>query len=446
MSSLRWFSWPVRLLAYGVVFVALPLALAESGKSGFALVKPQAWSPEDQVTIMEFLSFQDRSVKTSPGAGYFDFRTAKSPSVQVPAARLVKLVIFPDVPVTLMSKAQRAELQKVIEDFESISGRIAGARKMLEPSLLILKADAAKYDAGNLKEDGVWTPRSTYYKNKAAAVIELLRPELQLAKSASEFDLESDQYFLGLQDLAAEEPTIQPMVESMRALHEAAKRKEARADLIVKLKARGLEFADAEALVVQLKTMKPEEDPAAAVFLKSWDSSLAAAGGVRVQIAATTAAFEGGMATPTDGEVAVVSEAVAEQVRATAAAVELFRAGNPPASVKIPSAVSDAMAACVTRLPSVRTQVKARQFLEAKTILDPLVESAPQIGPNTVAALGVLQRTVTTQIERFRTLRDEAKMLADSDKIEAAIKKYEEAFATIPEKEIAVQIEALKKQ
>jgi len=97
-------------------------------------------------------------------------------------------------------------------------------------------------------------------------------------------------------------------------------------------------------------------------------------------------------------------------------------------------------------LPSVRTQVKARQFLEAKTILDPLVESAPQIGPNTVAALGVLQRTVTTQIERFRTLRDEAKMLADSDKIEAAIKKYEEAFATIPEKEIAVKIEALKKQ
>jgi len=433
-------------LASGFVFVALPLGLADSGRSGFALVKPQAWSPDDQVTIMEFLSFQDRSVKTSPGAGYFDFRTAKTPSVQVPAARLVKMVIFPDVPVTLMSKAQRADLQKVIEDFESISGSIAGARKILEPPLVILKADAAKYDAGNLKEDGVWTSRSAYYKRKAVALMELLRPELQLAKSASAFDLESDQYFLGLQDLAVEEPTIQPMVASMRALHEAAKRKEARADVLVKLKAQGLEFADAEALVVQLKTMKPEEDPAAAVFLKSWDSSVAAAGGVRGQIEATKAAFDAGMATPTDGEVTMVSEAVAEQVRATAAAVEQFRAGNPPASVKIPSEVSDAMAACVARLPSVRTQVKARQYLEAKTILDPLVESAPQIGPNTVAALGGLQRTVTTQIERFRTLRDEAKMLADSDKIEAAIKKYEEAFATIPEKEIATQIEVLKKQ
>lgn len=424
----------------------MPLGLADSGKAGFALVKPQAWSPEDQVTIMEFSSFQDRSVKTSPGAGYFDFRTAKSPSVQVPAARLVKLVIFPDAPVTLMSKSQRAELQKVVEDFESISGRIPGARKMLEPSLAMLKADAAKYDAGNLKEDGVWTPRPAYYKKKAAALVELLRPELQLAKSAGDFDLESNQYFLGLQDLAIEEPTIQPMVESMRALHEVAKRKEARANLMGKLKAPGIEFSDAEALVTQLKTMKPEEDPAAAVFLKSWDSSVAAAGGVRAQIDATKTAFEAAMATPAEGEVPVVPDAVAEQVRVTAAAVDQFRAGNPPASVKIPSDISDAMAACVARLPSVRTQVKARQYLEAKTILDPLVESAPQIGPNTVAVLGVLQRSVTTQIERFRTLRDEAKMLADSDKIEAAIKKYEEAFATIPEKEIAAQIEALKKQ
>ena len=37
-------------------------------------------------------------------------------------------------------------------------------------------------------------------------------------------------------------------------------------------------------------------------------------------------------------------------------------------------------------------------------------------------------------------------MLADNDKIEAAMKKYQEAFAIIPSKEIGAQLEALKKQ
>lgn len=430
----------------GVVFVVQPVWADEAARAGFALVKPQPWSPDDQVRIMEFLSFEDRTVKTSPGAGYYDFRTARSPSMQIPAARVVKLVVFPDVPVTLMAKSQRADLQKIINEFEAISARVAGASKMLEPSLSRLKADAAKYDAGNLKMDGTWTPRSVYFKEKAVAVMELLQPEIAAAESARKFDLETNQYFLGLQDLAVEEPTIQKMVERVRAQHEASIRKETRAELLAKIKAPGINFANAETLVAELKKMKPEEDPAMATFLRDWDASVAAASGVRAQIEATKVAFDAGMKSPADGEVPIVSDAVAEQVRATAAAVEKFRAGNPPPSLKIASEVSDAMAACVTRLPSLRTQVSARQFLEAKTILDPLVESAPEIGPNTVAVLGVLQRAVTTQIERFRTLREEAKMLAESDSIEAAIKKYEEAFATIPEKEIATRIEALKKQ
>jgi hypothetical protein len=43
-------------------------------------------------------------------------------------------------------------------------------------------------------------------------------------------------------------------------------------------------------------------------------------------------------------------------------------------------------------------------------------------------------------------LREEAKMLADNEKIEEAVKKYEEAFAVIPAKDVAAQIETLKKQ
>ena len=37
-------------------------------------------------------------------------------------------------------------------------------------------------------------------------------------------------------------------------------------------------------------------------------------------------------------------------------------------------------------------------------------------------------------------------MLAENDKIEEALKKYQQAFAIIPSKDVAAQIDSLKKQ
>ncbi|MFZ4598402.1 MAG: hypothetical protein ACOYNN_07135 [Terrimicrobiaceae bacterium] len=429
-----------------IVFSGVPNALAADGdRPGIALVKPQAWSPDDQVTVIEFLSYVDRTVKTSPGAGYFEFRTAKSPGIQVTAARVVKLIVFPVPPQTLVLDVQRAELQKQIDEFRALAARVPTVKKILDPSLVALAAEVAKYDAGNVKEEGVWIPRTAYYKKKAAALIELLRPELLAAPSARGFDLEQNQYFLGLEDLAVSEPSVKPLVEGIRAQQAAAVRKEERAEILAKLSQPTLSFSDAEVLVAKLKTLQPSEDNGSSKFVYNWDIAVASAGSLTKEIEAAQAAFESGIVTE-EGKVPVLTESVVEAVRKVSASVQQFRAGSPPPAVKVPSDVADVMVACVERLPSVAKQMAGKQYIEAQLILDPLVQKASLIGSKSAAALAALQSTVSTQIDRFRVLRDEAKMLADSDKIEDAIKKYQEAQAIIPEPDIAVQIEALKKQ
>ena len=408
-------------------------------------MKPQAWSPDDQISVVEFLSFTDRSVKTSPGAGYFELRTAKNPSVQIAAARIVKLIVFPDAPKALMEPAQRAELQKMIDDFEGLSTRVPGARSAIAPSLTMLKSEAAKYDAGSVKENGVWVPRAVYFKKKAGALVELLKAEMTESGNIRSFDMENNQYFLGLQDLAAAEKSVQPMIAGVQSLYETMKRQAERSAVMARLRAAGLDRAGAEDLVAQLKQLRPSEDKEASAFLQSWNSAVASAGNLTRQIEEAQAAFESGLVIGEE-KVPVVPGEVADKVRLVAASLDQFRAGRPPVQIQVPAGSADSMSACVARLPSVATQIKARQYLEAKSILDPLVGNASSIGPKTVAALAGVQSLVTTQIERFQALRDEAKMLADSDKIEQAIKKYEEAFAVIPDKDLTSRIEVLKKQ
>ncbi|MFZ4778163.1 MAG: hypothetical protein ACOYM3_22555, partial [Terrimicrobiaceae bacterium] len=165
-----------------VVLPALPAAaqstdgMRQQDRPGLALIKPQAWSKEDQATVLEFLAFTDRS-------GYYEFRTAKSPNYQVPLAKVVKLVIYPEIPQSIASPDQRAAIQKTIEEFVAISVKFPSSTRYLEKAVAPLQADAAKYDAGSVKEGGQWVLRSAYYKQKAAALADLLRPELMSAPS-----------------------------------------------------------------------------------------------------------------------------------------------------------------------------------------------------------------------------------------------------------------------
>lgn len=419
--------------------------LRPQNKTGIALVKPQPWSSDDQATVLEFQAFTDRTVKSSPGAGYFVFRTARTPEYQVPAARVVKLVIFPEVPTSLSTAEERAQLEATIKDLEAVAKQVPAAATPLKTPLTALKNDASKYDSGFIKTDGSWVARRDFFRQQASMLVTLARTDIDEAEDIRTFDLNSNQYFRGLQELAATETSLRPLVEGVRGYYDAARRKATRSGLLEKLQRPGLSQRDAEILVAEIRKLRPTEDAKANLFLKQWDEATAAAGELTRQIEEVQGEFENAMAAA-EGGAPVVSPELAGKVNAVSSAVERFRAGNPPAAVTLPLPAADAMKNMVVQLPAITKSVASKQFLDAKESLDPLVRDAGKIGPKTSAALMVLQRHVTGEIEKFVKLRNEAKVLADADKIEEAIAKYEAALSVIPDREVKARIEELKKQ
>lgn len=404
------------------------------------MVKPQAWSKDDQATVLEFLAFTDRS-------GYYEFQTPKSQNYQVPSAKIVKLMVFPTSPQSISNADQRAALQKTLDEYAALSQKFPSASRYLEKALAPLKADAAKYDAGNVKDNGQWIARSVFYKQKAAALADLLRTEFNSAPNIKDLDLPANQYFLGLQDLAKAEPSVQPLLEVSRNLYNSLVRKADRDALMAQLNAPSTGYEQSTALVKQLKTLKPEEDARINLFLKSWDTAVSKAGQLTGQINAAQTAFETAMSSPAGtGKVPSLSPELSSQLEMLDAAVKEFRAGSPPAAIQVPLPVADTMISCKNDFPVLANLLQARECLDAKSLLDPLSIKADQIGPKTAEALGTLQKQIAADILKFQSLRDEAKMLAGNDKIEAALKKYQEAYDVIPAKDVAAQIELLKKQ
>ena len=84
--------------------------------------------------------------------------------------------------------------------------------------------------------------------------------------------------------------------------------------------------------------------------------------------------------------------------------------------------------------------------MDAKSVLEPLTNQADLIGPKTSKALAGLQKKLSADIQKFQTLRNEAKMLSENQKVDEAVKKYQEAYEIIPAKDVAAQIDALKKK
>jgi hypothetical protein len=310
-----------------------------------------------------------------------------------------------------------------------------------------LKADAAKYDAGNIKENGQWVQRTAYYQKQAAALADLIKPEILSAPKIKELDLATNNYFVGLQELARAEPSVRPVLAGIQSLYDSLVRKAEREDLLRQLNTGGITFDQASELVKKLKTFHPQEDAGANLFVQSWDAATGKASELTAQIRTVQGQFEasGALVTDVSGSLSLSSD-LAASLQMMSEAVKQFRAGSPPAVIRVPLALADAMLAFGDNLPVLEKQIKVRELFDAKAILDPLVRQASLIGPKTSASLAEIQKQINGDVGKFLTLRDEAKMLADNDKIEEALKKYEEAYAIVPAKDVAAQIESLKKQ
>ncbi len=427
---------PLSLLAFGPV----PLAIAQQGgapadRPGIALVKPQPWSKEDQATALEFQGVSNHT-------GYYQFRTAKQSALQVPTAKVVTLILSPDVPPTLSSPGQRAALQKTVDELAASAKRFPSAARLLDQAAAPLKADLQKYDAGSVKDSGQWLPRSTYFQQKAATLANVLKQEILSAPKIKDLVLEEDQYFLGLKELAESEPSVNAVMAGVQVLYKSRVRQDERAEILRQLNSPKISFEEATDLVKKLRGLQPQEDAAANLFVQSWDTSLGKAAQLTAQIQGVQGQFEASMAGTSS---LVLSPDLSASLAAMTAAVRAYRAGSPPVMISVPLPLADALTAFGDNLPVLEKKISEKQLLEAKSVLDTLVRQSATIGVKTTESLAGAQARVNGDVSKFLLLRDEAKMLADNGQKPEALKKYEQAFELIPAKDVAEQIEAMKK-
>jgi hypothetical protein len=418
-------------------------------RAGVVFVKPQPWSKESEATMFEFQAFINRTADGGSGAGYYEFRTKTADRRQVPTARIVKLVVYPDVQQfkDIVRLEDRRVLVSTMEELRSVTAKHPSARTYLEPFIAQLDDEVARYDSGEVKSEGVWVPRETYVKRMASKLAGLLKADIARAKPPSSMNLEDDPKFTGLMELAETNAEAKQLASEISAHFERLVRAEKRGDLVAKLDRPGTSLAEAQAAVEQLKTLRPREDARTAALVKAWDSGVAFVETTSAEADTISAQLERELAAFTAaGGLPEISPQLESQISALDGRITRFLATKPPSQLL--GAVEKAAAAC--RVEASLTKLKAilveKQYIEAKDVLDDLTPWAALVGPQTTRVVSGLRRQSIEKIEQFTRLRAEGKLLAESGKKREALEKFEAAFAVIPDPEIGQQISQLKQE
>ena len=258
-------------------------------RAGIVFVKPQPWSRDNEATVFEFQAFINRTADGGFGAGYYEFQTKNAARRQIPTARIVRLVIYPDVEEfgEIIAQQDRRVLVSAIEELERVAAKYPSSRSYLEPSIRQLNAEIAQFDSGNVKSQGVWISKQSYIKRLATKLASQLKTEIARAKPPSSLKLEDDPRFISLKDLADTNADAQRLATEISAHLEALVRDEQRSDLLTKLGETATTLSEAKTTVEQLKALRPSEDPKTAAVIKTWDSGLATAEAARTEAEGT---------------------------------------------------------------------------------------------------------------------------------------------------------------
>jgi hypothetical protein len=449
-------SLPAEILTFLllIVFVStLPSRAQEADgftvqeKAGIALVKPQPWSKDAEATVLEFLALTDRTVRGTPGAGYYEFRTKQTDRRQVSAAKVVKILIYPDPQrLSNMTRSEDREvLGGMIADMERVAAQFPASRTYTRPYLDQLRAEAAEFDSGKVKLDGRWMEKDDFLKTKATELAQLIRSDIQRAKVASDYNLKLDPKYVALKELAGKDPAIEKTVAQITATYNAAIRSEERATLLAEVAKPEVTFEEAVRIIEKIRKLEPTEDPKAAQFVERWDASVAAAGELTNAAAAVTAQMETEMAEHKDGKSPpTISAALTTEVEAVKKGLVRFLADNPPVQIPVPRDQIAAMEKTAEGLARLSIQFDGKKYFDIKITLDTISPQAKTIGPNTATVIAALQRQAQVKIEEFTKMRDEGILLADSNKLREGLEKLEAAYEMIADETVLEQITKLR--
>lgn len=418
-------------------------------QSGIVLVKPQAWSKESEAVVVEFQAFTDRTASGAAGAGYYEFRTKASDKRQVPAGRIVKMVIYPDPKLVkeVVTQKDRDGLASVVADLKTTMSKFPSTRTYVEPALKKVAEEVALYDSGKVKTGGNWVARETYVTERARTYASQIKPDIVNAQPPSSFDLANDPRFLALQELAAAQANVKPLVTELSALHGKRVRGEQRAALLTKLADPRLTFDEAKVSVIRLKDLQPDEDPRSVLFLKNWDVAMAKVAAITEEGKTLAAALEAEMAAfKSEDQLPQISPELDKKIASLGVQLSNMVASKPPVSVLGEVAQAQAVSATAAGFGKLKSLVDDRQFLEAKDVLDSIGTQSGKIGPETTRVIVTISRTAASAISEFSRLREEGKVQAEANKPVEALAAYEKAYAVIPDPAVGEQIAQLKQK
>jgi len=406
------------------------------------LIKPQAWSKNSEATVLEFQSLVNRT-------GYYEFETKQVGKRQIPSGKVAKVFFYPNAQQTgdIVKPEDRQSLQVMVDEIKGITNEFPASVTYVQPCLKDVQGELAKYDSGNVKINGQWTPATNYLAGKANNLVSQLKSDIVRSTSDTPVDLSNDPRFIALKDLAKANPKLNSAVKEIYDLQQKQLRFQQRAVIITKIGGTGVTLADAEPLVAKLKSLKPEEDPKSAAFVKAWDTSVVSADKISQQAAPVVQSLETEMAAITVQDAPpALSHDLSNQISSLNGTISLFIATSPPPQILGKIRPARAMCLINSDLPKLNASFEHKQFLEAKETLNELSQDASSIGPSTEKVLAALQRYTADQIDSFSKAREEAKLLADSGKKPEALAKYEAAFEIIPDSAVGDQIAQLKEE
>ena len=425
----------LRFFTFCLFFAFFPLHAQERDgnvvveKQGFALVKPQAWSSPANAELVRFTAFTDRTAQGSSGSGYFVLRLPSGTNKQVANACLVKLVFKPEMPKNLLDDSQRQTLQKNIEDLVLTSTTLPTSRAILTEYLKPLQAAAARYDSGEVMEDGRWLRRETHKAVSITKIESQLRAAMLGAKVKKEFDLKANRDFAKLSEFAEEDALLRQRLAEMLVEHAKSVSLEAQAEILARLQS-PLSPTDTDSLIAQLKEL-PDPSLRTASVLKQ--SAIAANLAKDIEVVKQEIESLWSRDDLAQGKLPTLSTELTDRIDTLAGKLKVFHAGLPPVGIWVPEAVSKASVTLKDGITVLQTRLQAREYRTMIETVDALSPTVSLIGPKTHDAFDSIKAYPNAEISKFSTLVEEGNtFLAAGDKKKAAT-KFKEALTVMPD-------------
>ena len=431
---------------FGLILTLVPLHAQDRDgntvveKSGIALIKSQAWSSPTEAEAVKFTAFTDRSARGGAGAGYFILRLPSGKDMQVQVACLVKLVLKPELPKNLLNDSQRQVLQKNIDDILLTTTTLPAARAPLTGYIKPLQDAAARYDSGEVMENGVWLTRQKYNVSLVQKFEFRLHRALLEAKIKKDFDLKSHPDFVKLSEFAENDAPLRERLAAMLTEHAKLVSLENQGEILAKLQT-PLSPSDAAPLIAQLKALPDSSLRTASVLKQS-----ATAADLSKDIEAVKQEIEGiwNRDSLSQGKLPQLSTDLSGRIDMLAGKLKVFRAGLPPAGLWVPVAALNSSVALKDGLTLLQARLEAREYRTMVETVDALSPIVSIIGPKTRDAFDLIKVYPNTEISKFSTLVEEGNALfAAGDKKKAA-SKFKEALAVMPDPGLETRLSEIK--